>query len=728
MNIRIRILLLVLFINSSISAQLSSGGFPRMAASLKKATTGILDMPVVSNDVLRWEAEQERRFSDLKPLRFAHAFVTDLNPMNAGAWQRSSDGWWIWNLHIRSAQAYSLNVILENFQPRTGDRVFVFTPEYQFLLGSYGQENSSESGVFAISPVPGDQMIIQYETSYNPSDYIPFKISRVNHDFLGIMPEHYTRRPLGKAGDCISDVNCDLADHWREQQNSVMRIIINGRELCTGVLMNNTAENQRPFVLTANHCISTSARANSSVFLFNYESPYCGPLDGDISNTLSGSTLRATSDSLDFSLVEMRSVPPPPFRPYFSGWSRNTTLKDTVAAIHHSMGDIKKISVDVNIPVVSSFGLGTEYTANGFWRINRWEFGVVEIGASGGPLFNIDRQVIGSLVGGISSCANPIYDYYARFNLAWDRNPDSTRQLKHWLDPQKLNPVDFNGKSFYKGQDLCKAYSNLKQEDKHQLLRISGQGVGISGFYTGTNSAGIKEVADKFKIPGQERLEGVSVGIGKKTLQSVNNNSYLRVKVYDMAENGNIVIHTQQVHIKDLVPDAMNLIRFTELVEPADSFLISLDFEGIVIGDSLAVYHSSRMLPDRNSIFVLHNGQWKEISSLNAALKAGALALEVIACNISSNITDSTNIENKFEAKIYPNPTRAKTELSSNIPVTGDMISVYNIRGQQVPFKTTRLGIRKMEVDLSGNPPGVYLVRYWDGKNHFAGKILLTAF
>ncbi len=88
------------------------------------------------------------------------------------------------------------------------------------------------------------------------------------------------------------------------------------------------------------------------------------------------------------------------------------------ATIHHPQGDIKKISIDNDRPEISDFN--EDYLSNGFIEIQRWEAGVTENGSSGGPLFNTDKKLIGMLTGGVATCANPVRDYFSRFDLSWD--------------------------------------------------------------------------------------------------------------------------------------------------------------------------------------------------------------------------------------------------------------------------------------------------------------------
>lgn len=707
-------------------AQLSEGGKPRDAIGLKKAGTSVMVMPGVSNDQLRWEAQSSQETDLLKPLRFAHGFDVNLGPDNSGSWYQSRDGWWIWKLHIVSKDAYSLNLIFREVKPGLHDRLFIYTPDQGSILGAFTAATIPPENILAISPLPGDEIIVQYETPEYHTDIKPFVISQVNHDFIGILKVLDERRPLDKtAGPCIPDVACEIGDPWREVQNSTMRIMIEGKEYCTGTLVNNTRQNARPFILTANHCISTRDKALSSLFLFNYESPYCGSLDGDVSNSLSGSRLRATHDSLDFSLVELTVAPPPSFRPYFAGWSRSRVARDSVAIIHHSQADIKKISVDLNAPQMSNFGSSQGYTPMGFWKISRWEYGATEVGASGGGLFNTSGQVIGSLVGGSSRCGFPNDDYFARIDMAWDNRPDSASQLKYWLDPAKTGTTSIDGQLFYEGEKLCKSYTHLSDGDDHEILKLTTGTGTFAGYWTGTNNQDIIEIGEKFSIPGNEVLQGVSLGVGLRKMISQQSESRIRVNVYNMRGSLMEIIHTQVVPVKELVPGAMNLVAFNELVQPADSFLVALNLEGMLQGDSIALYQAVRDDGKNSTMFVRKGNLWSEFRTSNTAGYGGSLVVELVACNVSSLINDSTIVKNPVEIKAYPNPTTGLFEISSSRNLSDNLITVYDVLGRSVRFHTNRLTPRKLVVNIQGHPPGIYMVRVQDQGYVWSAKIKL---
>ena len=250
----------------------------------------------------------------LKTLIFAKSFSTDLTPENCGKWVKDSHGNEVWLFGIYSAGAYSLNLIFDHFNLPSRAKLFVYNSDGSYVLGAYTADNSRDAASFPVSPVPGDRIIVEYQVP--EGSYIPgsIRISQVSHDFRGIIHK-LKDGSYGASQDCNIDINCTQGADWHLEKHAVCRIIIKGTELCTGTLINNTAYDGKPYLLTANHCIANSSEATNSIFYFNYESPYCNGPDGSVAQSISSSTLRATTSKLDFSLVELSRKPPFMFTP-----------------------------------------------------------------------------------------------------------------------------------------------------------------------------------------------------------------------------------------------------------------------------------------------------------------------------------------------------------------------------------------------------------------------------
>ncbi len=152
----------------------------------------------------------------------------------------------------------------------------------------------------------------------------------------------------GLSGTCNVDINCNQDKSVQLVKNAVVRIVFLGFERCTGTLLNNTHLDGRNYILTAGHCINTENVANTALFYFNYESPYCNGPDGSNAHSVSGATIRAGSDKMDFTLLELLDPVPVTFHPYYAGWDNTSTAPSSGYTIHHPEGDVKKISTETS--------------------------------------------------------------------------------------------------------------------------------------------------------------------------------------------------------------------------------------------------------------------------------------------------------------------------------------------------------------------------------------------
>ncbi len=707
-----------LFLSIVSWSQISQGGFPQEIVHLKSATVPVIEMPAFDLELMRKSMKVEHTEENkLKPFKFAHAFEVSLTPGNSGEWFVTDNDIYCWKLKIRSDGAKSINLIFDNFELPDNARLFIFNEKENSVLGAFTSVNNKVSGKFAVSPIAGDEITIQYEI---PSEYLndnSFEIIRVNHDYIGILKSD-DRRPLGKiAGACNIDINCELGDEWSEVKNSVCRLIVNGKEICSGALINNTEENQKPYIISAAHCYDRWEYAETTVYVFNYESPFCAPLDGDPINSISGAIMRAQFDSMDFALAELSLVPPPDFRPYFAGWERSTVLPDSTVSIHHPLGDIKKIAIDEDPPEISDFN--GRYINNGFLKILHWDRGVTEIGSSGGPLFNMDKNIIGTLTGGEADCDKPINDYFERFALSWDYKQDDSLQLKHWLDPLNSDVQTLAGKQFYKGENLCGAFTNLNDDDSYKIISIDNSEE-FEGYWGGTNSVGITEVVEQFSIYGNEQLSGVSFGIGI-IQQGIGANSEITVKVYNGSKLPETLIYSKNILIKDLVEDAMNFIGFDEIVEPNDTFFVGFELSNMQPVDSFVVYQSLRPPNTDNFFYFKQNENWQNFKDESLGYNSIANVFELVACNISDTPSDTPLVDNPLEIFVFPNPAQSVITMAAGKNISVENISVINLLGQNVEVKITKIHERKVEINLTGNVPGVYFIRFNNGE-HFVSK------
>jgi hypothetical protein len=372
-------------------------------------------------------------------------------------------------------------------------------------------------------------------------------------------------RLKAKSSGCNVDIACPEGAEWRQIAGSVCKLYINNSTHCTGTLVNNTAEDQRLYVLTANHCVSDTQTAKKIVFTFDYENLSCNgtPI---ASYSVTGSTLRATSPdkSIDFALLELREDIPYDAKLYFAGWDATSDAPlDQAVTIHHPQGDVKKISQSKNAPITAWFdNTGMTYTLvkDSHWKVDKWEYGVTQGGSSGSALFNKQQRIIGTLVGGDANCSYPYNDFFQKMSYSWDYFSDSSQQLKYWLDPLRTGAKQLHGMG-------RKDYCGGSADDLFVLFTSSS-----SGYVFGTREDDASEFGRYFYRSGHY-LSAVGVYVAHNTLAG-SDTVYLRI--YETSENGNTLLSQFPVRANELRPYSKNIISLPRSVEMPSKMLISV--------------------------------------------------------------------------------------------------------------------------------------------------------
>lgn len=436
---------------SNLFSQISDGGIPiSFKSRYVKKIVPVYDMPSFDVKSMLAEDELDIKNKALKPYRYAKEFNVDYNIHNSGVWETLPGGHKVWRITINSENAYSLNFVFSPFRIPDGAKLFLYNEDRSEVLGAFTSFNNKEYNSLATTVISGSKITIEY---IEPAD-VDFSgelgITKVYHAYKNISNWlQFKDSQFGASGSCNIDINCPTGDLWQTEKLAVCRILLGGG-LCSGTLLNNTANDGTPYFLTANHC--TGSAYSGWVFNFNWEVATCGSTTDPYPSTasipsVSGCTLRATTTALDFCLVEMSSIPPATYNPYLAGWNNSATPAANTVGIHHPAGDVKKICVDSDPPTVGNYGSG--YDTNTHWHIGDWEEGVTEGGSSGSALFDENHRVVGDLTGGQAACGNVINDYYAMFSHSWADYTPIDQQLQHWLDPSGTGAVVLDGMDPY---------------------------------------------------------------------------------------------------------------------------------------------------------------------------------------------------------------------------------------------------------------------------------------
>jgi hypothetical protein len=138
-------------------------------------------------------------------------------------------------------------------------------------------------------------------------------------------------RPEVNTG-CLVDASCVTAADWAPIDTvrrgiAQLFFIVNGQGfVCTGGLLNDKAGDFIPYLLTANHCISSQATAGTLDAFWDYFTPSCGgpfPDESQLPRSV-GAALLATGarpGASDFAFLRLNSAPAGSGGRAFLGWN-----------------------------------------------------------------------------------------------------------------------------------------------------------------------------------------------------------------------------------------------------------------------------------------------------------------------------------------------------------------------------------------------------------------------
>jgi lysyl endopeptidase len=433
-----------------IYSQISYGGSLKSFDGYLKSADDVpvYSLPYVDGNALNMEdAENDLEYQCES--RIARGLKVDISPYRDGIWETLPGNDRLWRIRIISRGAKAIHVLFDQFLLPPGAELFLYNEDRSQILGSFGWDNNNNSGILALAPVRGEEITIEY---FEPAN-VPFNgllhINSIGHNYKDNRLTSTTG--FGDSEVCNKDINCDTGADWQLQKRSVCMIIFQVQNgdwyLCSGALINNARNDGTPYVLTANHCLPTYYEAQTAIYYFNYESPECNGPDGDLTQTVSGSVIKATTYQLDFCLTQLNSAPPLSYRPYFSGWDITTAAPRKSVCIHHPVGDVKKIAIYNDWAITGDFVYLYDYDDSTHWYIDDWDYGITQGGSSGSPLFNPDHRIVGDLTGGSTSGNCTASDaYFAQIYHSWaDYTSLARLNLKAWLDPDKTGLTFLDG-------------------------------------------------------------------------------------------------------------------------------------------------------------------------------------------------------------------------------------------------------------------------------------------
>jgi hypothetical protein len=318
-----------------------------------------------------------------------------------------------WGAAVRVEESYRLRLHLAQVHLPEGARLWVHSGGEE--AGPFGSELIGPDGGLWTPSVAGDSVAIDVDLparAVAAGERFHFKIDEVA-ELVQVAADGSAA--IGKDtsgnGPCNVDLSCAPAGQlpgltsFRHAIATINFMEQGGSFLCSAGLLNTTSNSGKPYLLTANHCISDQGGASSIEADWDYYTSSCNGNPPDISTVPKsfGSTLLATGSadtSSDFTLLLLHGLPSGRL---FLGWNANAsaTVDGTLLYRLSQPG-----GGPMNYVVTQSDSTVTGPDCSGprpQFLYSKTILGGTFGGSSGAPALLQNGQVVGQLYGGCNN-------------------------------------------------------------------------------------------------------------------------------------------------------------------------------------------------------------------------------------------------------------------------------------------------------------------------------------
>lgn len=469
------------------------------------------------------------------------------NKSSGGQWEQQKDGSWIWTFEVYAENSLSLDFGLYDFFLPPTAKLSFYDNTGQLAKGPFTDTKNKPHKQLWPGTIIGNAALVELSVSDQYKKHVSFSIKKISRGFRSIyddvelLPTKMGQQKFWtssnenisvKSGSCNVDVICDDGDGWRDQIRSVARYTLtrtDGTFLCTGQMINNTANDGKPLFLTADHCGFDSTTDASINIWWNYESNSCrtagsgasgSPISiSSFNDTQSGSTFLSNYAPSDMALLELDDLPNTNHQVFYTGWDKRDVAPSSAVSIHHPSGHAKRISFENNPLSITDYEPQPDGNTTTHYKISDWDIGTTEGGSSGSGLWNSNKLLVGQLHGGTAACGNNNPDYYGRLNVSWDGGGSPNSRLKDWLDP--LN----SGVETLQGLGECSAMTVTINHTSNS------KEIGVAQDFSVNVNGGVAPYDFKWDINADGKTDGTEDSISATYAQAFTNN--VKVSIVD---------------------------------------------------------------------------------------------------------------------------------------------------------------------------------------------------
>jgi hypothetical protein len=439
------------------------------------------------------------------PLKFAEKYEQTVNILSEGRTQIINNKKVI-SYRIQSRSAKNINLGFTKYKLPKEANLLIYNIRKSDIIGPFSVNDNEFHEQFWSPIIDGDDIIIELQVPVTNNENIELELSYINHGFRKFNAREGI---FERSGACNVDVACPQADFYRDIIRSSAMYTINGTETCSGALINNTSNDNRPYYLTANHCGINTTNAASIVAYWKYQNSTCRTPgstesgqtgDGTLNMYNTGAILRAKSAVSDFCLIEFDDPINVNYGLFWSGWNKKNIPPTKATIIHHPNTEEMRITLSSIYNYNVSNYSGNIPGDSSHINVTGYDIGTTEGGSSGAPIYDQNKRIVGQLHGGPASCANNAGDYYGWLYKSWNGEGTVSTRLKDWLDPQQTGIEFINGLDALPLNPLDIAFQNLNGISNSIQTCINNFSPSVS--FTNNGATTIQTLTIKYTLDG----------------------------------------------------------------------------------------------------------------------------------------------------------------------------------------------------------------------------------
>ncbi len=695
------------------------------------AVTVYADFPEPVELIRQVIDEEDNDNSLLKAWVYAVGIETGFQPTTSGQWDTIPGKGYVWRLGIHAENALSLNLLIENYKLFPGMALYVYNEAMTNIAGPFDNANNGNGGILPVQSLPGDHIVIEWNIPLKISQKDDFTIVSVGYGFRDMAGQGMSE--MATAASCNVDINCKDGNHWQREKRAVVRMETITRsgyvvktQYCTGTLVNQTSKTKQPYILTANHCVSTNDMAQATTFVFSYEKAVCKGTTPALPQGITGSSLLATKKELDFALLKLSQDVDASHHPYYAGWNASPVTPANAVGIHHPQGDVKKISMENDPLETGTFNddqTDMHCDKNAHWVVSKWDVGVTEKGSSGSPLFDPNHLVVGSLSGGNATCMKPEKDYYSKVSEQWNKYTTPAESLKPWLDPENKGVTSYWGYDPVAPFDgECDTLGHIGYNETQMLIASDKW-----GYLTGHNNKKWTGFAEKITNDTVANIIGLEANIGK----AYSSGSRVRFSIWQGKDFpvGSPVHSIDTIVTSDFRRYPMQMYFPKTLEIKGDYYLgYSIQYQPV---DTFAVLQSAkRSYEGVSALFVEQSdGTWMAMSE-DVPPTYSSLGIRALGHFGKNQAQPYQAPRNGLKIIYQPGDDIVYVYFSD--PGEKVVLECYDATGKQMPVNELNRQIvmydevtyLQIEMNISNLSYGMYLLQVFDTKKKQTGKVI----